>query len=71
MGFQAIYDKLLRRITMSAFVVYSLELDGQVCTVRLWLSWTVRMGKNLLLTLRGINLNSESNPSNIVSLRFG
>ncbi|RBP78305.1 zinc transporter ZntB [Marinomonas rhizomae] len=31
---------------------------------------TVRMGKGLLLTLRGVNLNPESNPSDMVSLRL-
>ena len=31
---------------------------------------TVKMGKGLLLTLRGVNLNPESNPSDMVSLRL-
>lgn len=31
---------------------------------------TIRMGKGLLLTLRGVNLNPESNPSDMVSLRL-
>lgn len=31
---------------------------------------TMRMGKGLLLTLRGVNLNPESNPSDMVSLRL-
>lgn len=31
---------------------------------------TVRMGEGLLLTLRGVNLNPESNPSDMVSLRL-
>ncbi len=30
----------------------------------------VRMGKGLLLTLRGVNLNPESNPSDMVALRI-
>lgn len=30
----------------------------------------VKMGKGLLLTLRGVNLNPESNPSDMVSLRL-
>lgn len=30
----------------------------------------IRMGKGLLLTLRGVNLNPESNPSDMVSLRL-
>jgi zinc transporter len=31
---------------------------------------TIKMGKGLLLTLRGVNLNPESNPSDMVSLRL-
>ena len=31
---------------------------------------TVKMGQGLLVTLRGVNLNPESNPSDMVSLRF-
>jgi len=31
---------------------------------------TVKMGNGLLLTLRGVNLNPESNPSDMVSLRL-
>ncbi|MBR7890062.1 zinc transporter ZntB [Marinomonas sp. A79] len=31
---------------------------------------TVKMGSGLLLTLRGVNLNPESNPSDMVSLRM-